>query len=396
MGRRRFRPGTKAFRYGLAALGLLLVIGALAGLKFLQISRLIGFGKQAEAAGPPPEAVSSAVAQRQAWERTISAVGTVASVENVVIRNEVAGVVKRIAFESGDMVEEGALLVELDTEIERAQLAAAKARRELARTNMQRARTLLEKQAAAPAQLQDAEAAYRVAGGQVSALEAQLAQKIVSAPFAGRLGIRAVTLGQYLQVGTGITELDAIGEVFVDFTLPQEELAVVSVGMPVRVALREGRAGTSDGRIVAIDPTVDAATRSLGLRAQIVDPEERLRPGMFVDVAVVLPQQQEVVAVPATAIVHAAYGDSVFVLEEKKPGTPGMNETPDGRPVQIARQQFVRVGQARGDFVQIEKGLQEGQPVVTAGGFKLRNLAPVVVDNSKVLQPSLNPHPENR
>jgi membrane fusion protein (multidrug efflux system) len=182
---------------------------------------------------------------------------------------------------------------------------------------MQRARTLLEKQAAAPAQLQEAEAAYRVAGGQVSALEAQLAQKIVSAPFAGRLGIRAVTLGQYLQVGTGITELDAIGEVFVDFTLPQEELTVVSVGMPVRVALREGRAGTIDGRIVAIDPTVDAATRSLGLRAQIVDPDERLRPGMFVDVAVVLPQQQEVVAVPATAIVHAAYGDSVFVLEEK-------------------------------------------------------------------------------
>ena len=390
----RFKLRGKVGRYLLVALGVLVLVGALVAIKFAQISSLMAFGEEAEAMGPPPESVSTAVSKEQPWERTLQAVGTIASVESVTIRNEVPGVVEEIHFDSGDKVEADAPLLRLDAKIESSQLAAARARLSAARSDFQRSRQLLERGAFARAQFEEAQAAYEVARGELQALEAQVGQKIVRAPFAGRLGIRTISLGQFLEPGTPITVLDAVGEAFVDFALPQQDLRQVAVGNPIRVTMREG-GETREGRVAAISPTVNPITRSLELRAHLADPSEQLRPGMFVDVEVVLPAQRSVVAIPQTAVVHAPYGDSVFVVEEKEPGSPGMSQTPDGREVKIARQQFVRLGASRGDFVEVVEGLAGGQEVVTAGAFKLRNLAPVVISEEQPA-PKLNPRPENR
>jgi membrane fusion protein, multidrug efflux system len=387
-------------RYVVTVLLILFVVGSLAGAKALQIGKLIKSGKQMEQAGPPPEAVAAAPAQEQSWGDTLSAVGSVASDKGVALSNDAPGVVTRIHFESGAVVKVGQVLVELDTSLERAQLASATARRALASTTQKRTRVLAEKGAVSAAQLDADESGLRTATTDVEAIQAQIAKKTIRAPFSGRLGIRAVNLGQYLNPGTPVTVLETVEAVHVDFTLPQQRLADVATRpdqppLPVRIAL-DGDAGKAvDGTIAAVDPTLDPATRSIKLRAD-VNRDERLRPGMFVRVLVLLPRHTSVVTVPATAILHAPYGDSVFVVEEKKADAPGMRTTPDGRPVKTARQQFVRTGGARGDFVAILDGVKAGENVVTAGAFKLRNGSPVFVDATKQPSPQLDPRPENR
>jgi membrane fusion protein (multidrug efflux system) len=249
---------------------------------------------------------------------------------------------------------------------------------------------------AAQSQLDNDEAQLKAAITDLAALQAQIERRIVRAPFTGRLGIRAVNKGQYLTPGTTLTTLEAIGEVFVDFTLPQQLLDTVKVGMPVRITTAGSTDRPLEATLSAVDPTLDNMTRSLKLRANVPNEADQLRSGMFVNVEVVLPKKKDVVIVPATAIVHASYGDSVFVIEDKKPGSPGMTKTPTGKTVQTARQQFVRVGQARGDFVAIAEGVTAGQEIVTAGAFKLRNGSPIVVDNSVKLDSKLVPRPENR
>lgn len=385
----------RGLRYLIVIASLVLVIAAIGGIKGAQIAKLIGFGEHAKAAGPPPEAVSSAVAQANTWESSLAAVGSVSGVKNVAVSNDAPGLVVRLGFESGDVVKRGEILVELDARPERAQLASARARRASADLTARRSRVLVAKDALAQQQLDLDETALQTASADVGAIQAQLDRKIVRAPFPGKLGIRAVNLGQYLAPGTAITTLDSIDGTFVDFTLPQEQLGVIESGMAVRITVR-GAQRPLQGAINAVDPTVDAASRNVKIRARVDDPDSILRPGMFVTVAVVLPKPAQVVAVPATAIVHASYGDSLFVIEDKKPGSPGMTGTPDGQPVKVARQQFVRVGQTRGDFVAIARGLKPGQTVVAAGAFKLRNGAPVVINNKIAPAAELEPHPENR
>jgi len=379
----------------LVAAGLLVVILLLVAIKGAQIGKLIGMGKQFQAMGPPPESVGTATAQADTWETTVSAVGSISSLRNVAVSAEVPGTVSKIRFESGQIAKEGQVLVELDAEVERAQMASADARRDLASRNAERSRKLAAGNVISKAQLDDVEAQSKAATTDTAALKAQVERKIIRAPFRGRLGIRAVNVGQYLTPGTMVTTLDAMGGTFVDFTLPQEELAIVAVGLPVRVTM-EGVKDSMTGTISAIDPTVDATTRNVKIRAAIPELPGTPRPGSFVTVDVIKPTKAQVVAVPTTAIVHASYGDSVFVVEDKKPGSPGMDKTPAGKTVQVARQQFVRTGAARGDFIAITKGVTAGQHVVSAGAFKLRNNAPVVVDNTVQAKPQLAPHPENR
>jgi membrane fusion protein (multidrug efflux system) len=381
--------------YLLVVAGLLVVVGLLGGIKGAQIGKLIGMGKQFQAMGPPPEAVGSATATAETWETAVSAVGSISSLRNVAVSAEVPGTVSKIRFESGQIAKEGQVLVELDAEVERAQLASADARRDLAARNAERSRKLAAGNVISKAQLDDVEAQSKAATTDTAALRAQVERKIIRAPFRGRLGIRAVNVGQYLTPGTTVTTIDALGGTFVDFTLPQEELSVVSVGLPVRVTM-EGTKESLNGTISAIDPTVDAATRNVKVRAAIPELPGTPRPGSFVTVDVIKPTKAAVVAVPATAIVHASYGDSVFVIEDKKPGSPGMDKSPTGKPVKIARQQFVRTGAARGDFVAITKGVTAGQQLVSAGAFKLRNNAPIVVDNTVQAKPQLAPNPPNR
>ncbi|HEX9297256.1 MAG TPA: efflux RND transporter periplasmic adaptor subunit [Polyangiaceae bacterium] len=383
-------------RYVVAGLALLVLVGGLAAVKFTQISSLISTGKQMQKMGPPPEAVGTAVAHDQTWGGSVAAVGTITSVKGVAISTEVPGIVSAIRFESGAVVKQGQILVELDSKAERAQLASIEARKELATSNVGRTRALVAEKAIAQAQLDTDESALKTSSAELKALRAQIDKKVVRAPFSGRLGIRQVNVGQYLNPGTTLTELEATDTVFVDFTVPQQQLETVSVGMSVEVTI-EGLAGVSaQGTVAAINPTVDATTRTLKLRASVPNKDEKLRPGMFAKVAVVLPDQGTVVAIPASAIVRASYGDSVFVVEDKKDASGSPVASPDGKPAKVARQQFVRVGQPRGDFVAIADGVKSGQEVVTAGAFKLRNGAGVIVNNEIKLDPQLAPRPENR
>jgi membrane fusion protein (multidrug efflux system) len=363
-------------RYLAAILALVLLVGGLAAIKAKQITNLIGFGKAMKEAGPPPEAVGTAVAQEQTWGGSLAAVGTIASAKGVAISTEVPGVVSAIRFESGATVKEGQVLIELDSRIGRT-------------------RALVNDNAIAPSQLDADESAVKTSTADLGALRAQIDRKVVRAPFSGRLGIRLVNVGQYLNPGTALTDLQAIDSVFADFSLPQQRLEAVTVGMPVRVAI-DGAAGVAaDGIIVAIDPTVDAATRTLKLRASVPNKEEKLRPGMFATVSVLLPDRGTIVAIPASAVVHASYGDSVFVVEDKKDDGARPVE-PNATHPKVVRQQFVRVGEARGDFVSIVDGIKTGQEVVSSGAFKLRNGASIAINNEVAVTPELAPHPQNR
>ena len=383
-------------RHFLAGLGLVLLVAGLVTVKVTQISTLMKVGKEAEKAGPPPEAVSTLVSQEQTWEGTLSAIGTVAAVKGVAVSNDASGIVARIHFESGDRVRQGQVLVELDTSVERAQLASARARGELALLTVNRSRALLESRTIAPSQVDDDEAQLKTATADVNALQAQINRKVVRAPFSGRLGIRAINLGQYLDPGTTITVLEAIDALYVDFTLPQERLASVKVGMPVRVMVERTTGAVSNGVITAIDPVLDSVMRSIKVRASVPNKDEKLRSGMFAIVSVVLPESSRIVTVPATAIVHASYGDSVFVVEDRKDTTGAPVTAPDGKPLKVARQQFVRVGEGRGDFVAILEGVKAGEELVSTGAFKLRNGATIVVHNDIQPVPQLTPRPENR
>jgi len=393
---------SNAKRFVIAAGICLVVIGVLAGLKFAQISALIRSGKAAQAAGPPPAAVGTDVATAGVWQSVFEAVGSVTAARGVTISNDSPGVVRAIRFDSGAKVRAGQVLVELDAAVERAQLASLKARLGLAATTAGRTRLLTEKGAYTRVQLDTDEAQLKTTTADVAALEAQIERKIVRAPFSGKLGIRSINLGQYLNPGTPITVLESTEAVVVDFTIPQQELARVPVGATTRIALPGTQpvpgaqpAQTLEGKISAAEPNADPTTRAVKLRASVNDEKAQLRPGMFVNVSVLLPEQTKVVSVPATAIARAPYGDSVYVVETRKDEKGDPVSGRDGKPAKVARQQFVRVGQARGDFVAILDGVTAGQEVVTQGAFKLRNGAPIMVNNQVKLSPSQTPRPEN-
>ncbi|MET0343801.1 MAG: efflux RND transporter periplasmic adaptor subunit [Polyangiales bacterium] len=382
-------------RYFYAILGLLILIAALGGIKGAQISSLIQMGKAMEAAGPPPEAVGSGSVVELEWEGSLSAVGSVVAERGVAVSNESPGMVTKVHFDSGDTVKPGQVLVELDSSVERAQLDTLRARLDLARQTANRTRSLAETNTVTQAKVDADEAQLKTAQTELDALKAQIDRKVVRAPFAGKLGIRAVNLGQYLNPGTTVTTLEALDSVFVDFSLPQQALATLENGMPVRLKVAGDKPTTAEGKVAAIDPSLDEATRSIRVRASVPNQEQKLRPGMFVDVAVVLPSSGKVVAVPATAIVHASYGDSLFVIEEPKE-RKGPEKTPAGLPIKQARQQFVKVGEARGDFVAVLEGVKPGQQIVTAGAFKLRNNAPIAINDRVKIDPKVAPNPENR
>jgi membrane fusion protein, multidrug efflux system len=379
---------SKAMRYAIVIIGLIALIGGLVAIKGSQIGMLIGMGEAMKKAGPPPEVVGTAVAQKQTWENTLTAVASVVTAKGVALSNDAPGLVSKIHFESGDVVKQGDILVELDTSVERAQLASLHAKRDLADISQKRSKALATSGAVAQSQVDADESSFKSLSADAGALAAQISRKVIRAPFGGKLGIRQVNLGQYLAPGTTVTTLEAEKSIFIDFSLAQQDLPKLRLGMTVRALLAGSAKPLAEGEISAIDPNVDPMTRTIKVRASLPGVEDQLRPGMFLSVQVVLPEQNEVVAVPQTAIVHASYGDSVFVGEDK----PG----PDGKPRKVARQQFVKVGVTRGDFVSVVDGLKADQEVVTAGAFKLRNGIPLKVNNQGAPVPSLEPHPENR
>lgn len=368
-------------RYVVAIVGLLVVVGILVAIKGSQISGLMKMGDDMKKAGPPPEVVATYKATEETWDDTISSVGTVSALKGVQVSNDQPGLVTAIRFESGQVVKQGDILVELDSNVERAQLAAMEARRELANTNAGRTRALVASNSIPKSQLDSDEAMVKSSASDLSSLQAQIARKTVRAPFSGKLGIRQVNVGQYLNPGTNITTLESLDGLFVDFNIPQQNLSDVAVGSKVHVAFEdEGDGGAGfDGTVKAVDPAIDPVTRAIKVRAEIPSAQAKtLRSGMFANVELVLPQQKKYVIMPVNGVMHASYGNSVYIIENKK-----------------ARQAFVRTGPTHGDFIAILDGLKPGDEVATAGAYKLRNGAGVNVNNSVDAGASENPHPEN-
>jgi membrane fusion protein (multidrug efflux system) len=314
---------------------------------------------------PPPEAVTSAVAETQEWEHVQRAVGSLRADRGVTVPSEGQGAIRRIAFESGARVKAGDVLVELDSDIERAQLASAQARLNLARVNLDRAKELWDRNAVAKSDFDAADATFKQADADVRSLQATIDKKVMRAPFAGRTGIRLVNLGQYLDRGNPIVTLQSLDPIHVDFSLPQQAIREIQVGFPVRVTSDARPGVTFQGTVTAISPEIDASTRTLRVQATLANADEQLNPGMFVNVEVISPEKTTVVAVPATAVYYQAFGDSIFVAKETKDAS--------GHPALVAEQRFVRLGEARGDFVSVVAGVKPGETVVTSGVFKLSN-----------------------
>lgn len=360
--------------------GLVVIFGAIVVIKQKQLGPKPVFAF-------PPEAITSAVAAAQEWEQTVHAVGTLRAHQGVTVASEGQGTVKRIAFESGARVAAGDILIELDADVERAQLAAAEARAELAVINATRARELRASRTIAQSELDAAEATHRQAIADVASLRATLEKKTVRAPFPGRTGIRQVNLGQFLDRGAPVVTLQALDPIHVDFSLPQQRIAEVRTGYAVRLTL-DARPGVAfAGRVTAISPQIDASTRTFRVEATLANPDEQLSPGMFATVQIVAPTTKAVVAIPSTAIYYQPFGDSIFVVKEGKDAA--------GHPVKQVEQRFVRLGEARGDFVQLLTGAQPGEEIATSGLFKLSNGRAVLVDNSLAAPVSLTPRPGN-
>jgi membrane fusion protein (multidrug efflux system) len=306
-------------------------------------------------------------------------------VHGVTIGAEVGGRVSEIAFESGSSVKRGAVLVRLDTSAEEAQLEAALADAKLARATLQRAKVLRQGNANAPADLDVAEARAEQAEASVANLRATIAKKTVRAPFDGRISIRQVELGQILAPGTPVASLQSVDPIYADFWVPQQAIADLRSGHRARLRTDAYRGAEWSGDVTTVNPEVDPATRNVRVRATFPNHDGRLRPGMFANVEVLSPQERSVLVVPATAILFAPYGDSVFTLEEKK--------DPAGKTSTVAHQKFVRVGERRGDFVAVTDGLAAGERVVSSGAFKLRNGAAVAIDDAAAPKPQLAPKP---
>ena len=366
-------------------LGLLLVLGVIAGVKVLQIRSMIATGKLMV---PPPEAMTTAVVRSETWDTSLNAIGSFAAVQGVTMSAEVAGTVSKIDFESGASVAAGAVLVELDTSVEQAQLRSAEATADLARLNLARARDLRVQNTNSQADLDSADAQAKQAAAQADNLRAILAKKHIAAPFAGRAGIRLVNVGQFLPVGTPIVSIQALDPIFLNFSLPQQQLGQVAEGLTARVSTDAHPGQVFEGKVTAINPGLDPVTRSVKVQVTLPNQESALRPGMFSTVSVVLPATEAVLIIPATAVLYAPYGDTVFVVEEKK------NEV-SGEMQSVVRQQFVRLGTARGDFVAVTSGLKAGDTVVSAGVFKLRNGTAVSIHNELAPDAQLAPKPSD-
>ncbi|MEW6593352.1 MAG: efflux RND transporter periplasmic adaptor subunit [Thermodesulfobacteriota bacterium] len=367
----------------LVAAVLLGLVVVLAGIKALQIRAMVEKKKHFV---PPPEVVTSATVRSETWENALQAVGSLAAVQGVTVAAETAGKVVRIAFAPGAAVKAGAVLIQQDTAAEEAQLRAAAAAAELARLNLERYRSLLATNSIAQATFDNAEAQHKQAMAQADAIRATIAKKHIRAPFAGRLGIRLVNLGQVLKEGEPVVTLQSLDPIFVNFQLPQQDISRLTTGLTVKITADTLPDKTVEGKISTINPEVESATRTIRVQATVANPGEALRPGMFADVRVILPEQGTVLAIPSTAVLAAPYGDSVFVIETKK-------EEQSGKPATVVRQQFVRLGARRGDFVAVISGLAEGETIVSSGVFKLRNGQQVKVDNTLAPTFELAPKP---
>ena len=368
-----------------ALLGVVLLVGSIVYVKLGQFAVL---GEAAENMVMPPTTVTSETISEAQWEQVITATATVSAAQGVTVSAEAGGRVTEILFESDATVEAGQPLLQLDTSTEESQLASAQASAALARTELARLRKLVKKKLSSQDAVDRASAEVKETVAEVGVIQTMIQKKTVRAPFSGRLGLRQVDPGQILSVGDPVVALQMLDPVYVDFSIPQQKLSLLQRGMKVRIASDASPEESFEGEITAINLEVDPITRNVQVRSQVNNPQEKLRTGMFVNVEVVLPETRKVLAVPATAVLFAPFGNSVFVIDEKPNEATGETE-------KVLRQQFVTLGQARGDYVDVTDGLQQGETIVTSGVFKLHTGMKVVIDNTLAPDNSLTPSPEN-
>lgn len=344
-------------------------------------------GGMAKAASfqPPPEAVTTAVARREEWPSTVGSIGTVTAVQGVTVSADLPGIVEKISFESGRRVRAGDLLVKLDTSQEQAQMAAAQARLKLARLNQERMQGLRESGIISQSEYDRATAELTQGEAEAGEIRATIERKTIRAPFSGVLGIRQVNLGQYLAGGAAVVPLQSLQPIYVNFSVPQQQVSRLHSGAPVQLTAEGGI--KSQGKITAVDSIVDEATRNVQVQATFANTDSRLHPGMFVETQIQLGASQQVIVLPSSAISYAPYGDSVFIVENVK--------GPTGQTYLGARQQFVKLGGSRGDQVAVVSGLKPGQQVVTSGVFKLRPGVAVQINNKIQPAGSASPRPED-
>jgi membrane fusion protein, multidrug efflux system len=333
---------------------------------------------------PPPEAVTTVIASQEKWPATLEVIGSAVAVQGVTVSADLPGTVDKINFESGKAVKAGDILVELDTRQERAQLAAMEANRDLAHINYDRMQQLVKQGVVAQTEYDNAVAQQKSTDAQVGEIRATIARKTIRAPFSGILGIRQVNLGQYLAAGEAIVPLQSLDPIYVNFGVPQQEAAKVHVGSNIRVVSNDLANTKFSGRVTAIDSLVNEGTRNLQVQATLSNPGGKLRPGMYVQVAIVTGADRPVISLPATAINYAPYGDSVYIVTDM--------QDPSGKTYRGVKQQFVKIQGSRGDQVAVIEGLNPGVEVVSSGVFKLRNGAAVQVNNK--VQPGNSPAPK--
>jgi membrane fusion protein (multidrug efflux system) len=378
------RAGALFLRFVIVIFLTLAVVALLFFVKYRQVKAAIAMSGSF---APPPAAVTTVIVRPTSWQPTVKAIGSLEAVQGVTVSADLPGVVKEILFESGKTAKAGDILVRLVTDEEQAQLDSAQAQRDLKVLSLQRERDLIKSHTASQSEFDTADAEYRQAEAAVAQAKAAIDRKTIRAPFSGVLGIRLVNLGQYLNSGDKVVPLQSTDPIYVDFTLPQQSLSKFGVGSEVQVRTDATGDTAFPGKITAVNSMVDASTRNFQTQATIPNPEGRLHPGMFANVDVLLPAQTGVLAVPSSAISYAPYGDSVFVVAELK-------DPITGKMFRGVRQQFVRLGQTRGDLVAIVSGVKAGDEVVSSGVFKLQNNAPVQINNSVQPEAEDAPHPD--
>jgi membrane fusion protein (multidrug efflux system) len=373
--RRRWRP---------VAIAIALLVGTFAfafGIKALQIGKMMSTKMEM-----PPTTVSSATVKEEDWAPTLSAVGSISAVQGAVVSSELGGVVSKIAFENGAAAKKGDLLVQLDASAEEALLRSAEAEAELGRQDLERTRGLASRKVVSKAELDAAESKFNRLNAVVDQMRSNIRKKTIIAPFDGQLGIRQVNVGQMINSGQQVVQLTSLDSLFADFALPQQYLGQLTPGLEVHVTTDALPGHVFPGKVTAINSMVDSSTRNITLQATLENPDHVLRPGMFAKAEVTLPEKHKALVVPGSAVSYAPFGDSVFVIEKKK-------DEKTGKESQAIRQQFVRVGEARGDLVAITQGLKVGETVVSTGVFKLRNGMTVTVNNDLAPNPQINPNP---
>jgi membrane fusion protein, multidrug efflux system len=364
---------------------MLALVGGLGFIKYKQVEAAIAQGAAFQI---PPTAVTTVVAQKDTWPSTLGVIGTAAAIQGVTVSADLPGTIDKIHFESGQWIKEGQILVELDTRQERAQLASLEAQRDLAGINYGRAQQLVKEGVIAKQEYDNAAAQQKATEAQVGDIKAAIARKTIKAPFSGVLGIRQVSLGQYLAAGQAIVSLQTLSPIYVNFGVPQQETGRVIPGHVLRITNSDLPGMAFTGRITALDSVISEQTRNIQVQSIVTNKDNKLRPGMFVQVELPLGSPRQIIALPASAINYAPYGDSVYVVAD-------MKDPKSGKAYRGVRQQVVKIEGSRGDQVAVTSGLNPGDEVVSSGVFKLRNGAPVVVNNTVKPSNSTSPKPED-